>query len=96
MLNNVDRIAIGLQRFSDVTLSDIDECAWRMANDCSEMAICNNTKGSYTCECPPGYSGDGRQCRGDRVYARAYSNRIQSNQFRAVQEAECAVQNNNV
>jgi len=68
MLNNVDRIAIGLQRFSDVTLSDIDECA-SMANDCSEVAICKNTKGSYTCECPPAYSGDGRQCRGNTVYA---------------------------
>ena len=31
---------------------------------CSNDAICGNTAGSYTCECVPGYSGDGYSCTG--------------------------------
>ena len=31
-------------------------------NDCHENATCKNTNGSFTCECDPGYTGDGRLC----------------------------------
>ena len=42
---------------------DIDECA--IGTDCcSEEAICNNTKGSFTCMCKEGYTGDGVTCVG--------------------------------
>ena len=42
---------------------DIDECATEK-NRCSANAVYNNIKGSYNCKCKPGYSGDGRTCKG--------------------------------
>ncbi|RWR74586.1 putative wall-associated receptor kinase-like protein 16 [Cinnamomum micranthum f. kanehirae] len=36
---------------------DIDECKNKEKNNCTE--ICINTPGSYHCECPKGYDGDG-------------------------------------
>ena len=48
----------------DVYLSDIDECATE-THICSVDAVCDNTKGSYNCTCKPGYSGDGRTCKGN-------------------------------
>ena len=44
-----------------VTL-DIDECTLSI-DDCVDGATCMNTAGSFTCTCPPGYSGDGRASR---------------------------------
>ena len=45
----------------------MDECT-EGTDDCVEDATCMNTAGSFTCLCPPGYSGDGRasgtQCQG--------------------------------
>ncbi len=40
---------------------DIDECATGQA-ECSPVAVCTNTVGSYTCTCPPPYVGDGFEC----------------------------------
>ena len=40
---------------------DLDECFSR-AHTCSELHICNNSIGSYTCDCKTGYSGDGDKC----------------------------------
>ena len=37
---------------------DIDECV-RNLSICHPLATCNNTIGSYTCPCNPGYTGDG-------------------------------------
>ena len=45
---------------------DIDECASNHVyslfgyNDCIIGAVCTNTNGSYNCNCPDGYIGDGR------------------------------------
>lgn len=39
--------------FCSSNVSDIDECA--RANPCKEGNRCNNTFGSFTCECLPGY-----------------------------------------
>ncbi|KAM7425483.1 hypothetical protein ABFA07_023096 [Porites harrisoni] len=41
--------------------ADIDECRFNSHN-CSNNAICINTKGSFNCSCKPGYSGNGHNC----------------------------------
>lgn len=38
---------------------DIDEC---QQSRCHSDAVCYNAEGSFTCQCRPGYSGDGFQC----------------------------------
>ena len=48
-------------------ITDIDECAEDL-EDCSELANCVNTEGSYQCVCLPGYEGDGRVCNGEPGY----------------------------
>ena len=45
------------------TFSDVNECT-EGSHGCSADAVCINTKGSYNCSCKPGYSGDGRTCKG--------------------------------
>ena len=40
---------------------DVNECANQ--NLCAH--ICVNTRGSYECQCPPGYRVNGTQCDGD-------------------------------
>ena len=42
---------------------DIDECSSN-SHSCGVNAVCNNTRGFYTCACKPGYSGDGKNCTG--------------------------------
>ncbi|XP_019645326.1 PREDICTED: uncharacterized protein LOC109486081 [Branchiostoma belcheri] len=45
-----------------VRCQDIDECAEGM-NDCHPtLATCTNTLGNFTCQCRPGYEGDGITC----------------------------------
>ena len=44
-------------------LSDIDECLGA-SHDCSHVATCTNTVGSYECYCNNGFDGDGRVCTG--------------------------------
>lgn len=44
--------------------SDIDECADAETNVCHADAICKNLVGSFTCQCQPGFKGDGFQCIG--------------------------------
>ena len=41
--------------------TDIDECHLG-TDDCDVNGECNNTVGSFSCYCKPGYSGDGRNC----------------------------------
>ncbi|CAH1230750.1 FBN1 [Branchiostoma lanceolatum] len=41
--------------------NDIDECSTGVHN-CHQHATCNNTVGSYRCECNSGYAGNGRTC----------------------------------
>lgn len=40
------------------TYIDIDECSTG-EHRCDMLAMCVNTDGGYTCNCNPGYSGDG-------------------------------------
>ena len=42
---------------------DINECSSN-SYSCDVNGVCNNTGGSYTCACKPGYSGDGKNCTG--------------------------------
>ena len=42
-------------------LADINECETGSDN-CDENAQCSNTKGSFTCYCESGYTGDGTEC----------------------------------
>ena len=42
------------------SLPDIDECAFDAT--CSPNANCENTFGSYICNCNPEYYGDGKNC----------------------------------
>ena len=41
--------------------SDILECE---EDPCHADAVCEDTEGSYTCECNDGYTGDGWNCTG--------------------------------
>ena len=40
---------------------DLDECT-TCVDDCDYNAVCNNTFGSFTCECQNGWEGDGIYC----------------------------------
>ena len=42
-------------------IADINECGSNL-NNCHDNAQCNNTEGSFTCSCNPGYTGDGVNC----------------------------------
>ena len=43
---------------------DIDEC---VSNPCHSNANCNDTQGSFVCQCNTGYSGNGFNCSGKYV-----------------------------
>ncbi|XP_028407907.1 pro-epidermal growth factor-like [Dendronephthya gigantea] len=44
-----------------MSCSDIDEC--KIGSDvCHQEAECKNTLGSFSCDCKPGYTGDGKIC----------------------------------
>ena len=47
-------------------LTDIDECADPLKNQCSHPDTCYNYNGGYDCSCPVGYrlQNDGRTCVG--------------------------------
>ena len=42
---------------------DVNECTTD-AHSCNFNAYCNNTSGSYNCNCNPGFSGNGISCTG--------------------------------
>ncbi|VDK56616.1 unnamed protein product, partial [Anisakis simplex] len=43
-----------------IRIADADECS--VPNGCHPVAICTNLPGSYVCDCPDGYKGDGYSC----------------------------------
>ena len=48
-----------------------NECA-SGNHTCDISAICTNIRGSFTCKCDFGYTGDGHNCRGRAVRLRIY------------------------
>ena len=58
---NVYLIITNCVRFG--LIIDADECA-SGSHECDRNAKCQNTEGSYACECTPGYKGDGFTCVG--------------------------------
>ncbi|XP_015780929.1 PREDICTED: sushi, von Willebrand factor type A, EGF and pentraxin domain-containing protein 1-like isoform X2 [Acropora digitifera] len=50
------------QWISDHCEQDVNECENGQTNPCDRHAICNNTKGSYSCQCKQGFVGDGFNC----------------------------------
>ncbi|KAJ8445247.1 hypothetical protein Cgig2_024453 [Carnegiea gigantea] len=45
--------------FLDNGCQDIDECLAENADNCKEPATCVNSPGSYYCQCPEGFQGNG-------------------------------------
>ncbi len=43
------------------SIVDIDECM-QGTHNCSTLADCSNTVGGFSCQCRPGYVGDGVSC----------------------------------
>ncbi|CAH1782205.1 unnamed protein product, partial [Owenia fusiformis] len=43
--------------------TDNDECAQGSTNNCDSNAMCMNTEGSFSCNCNPGYTGNGTLCQ---------------------------------
>ena len=52
-----------IHNYSFNLVLDIDECSSN-SHSCDVNAVCNNTRGFYTCACKRGYSGDGKNCTG--------------------------------
>ena len=44
------------------TCVDVDECAEGNESVCGELGVCVNRPGTFLCECPAGYTGDGVGC----------------------------------
>ena len=44
-------------------LLDIDECL--ISNECDSNASCENTDGSFLCQCKIGFTGEGSSCSGE-------------------------------
>ncbi|NWX92681.1 HEG1 protein, partial [Nothoprocta ornata] len=48
-----------------LTFADVDEC---LSNPCPALATCNNTHGSYICQCPLGYELEKGKCNLVRIF----------------------------
>ncbi len=48
-------------------VADINECLAN-TNNCDGNATCSNTPGSFTCACNTGFTGDGTECTGQKVW----------------------------
>ena len=60
---NCMKVTLKFDIYSFNSVADNDEC-FTNSHGCDVNAVCNNTRGSHTCICNAGYSGDGRTCSG--------------------------------
>ena len=51
-----------IQKEHELECIDMAQCTSGELNECNSHAICTDTDGSYTCECPDGFRGDGKNC----------------------------------
>ena len=77
-MNQIDLIAIYNFHFTD-----INECETGEHNCSADHAYCNNTKGSFTCFCKPGYTGNGVNCTGNSIKTlRYFKNQTNSSRYK--------------
>ena len=63
---------------------DVNECD-NGTHDCNvELGSCENTIGSFTCHCKPGFTGDGKNCSGTLIFNSLLTVAIQLYDFRSV------------
>ena len=60
-----------------------DECSSN-SQSCDVNAVCSNAKGTYTCICKAGYSGDGRTCSGTVYFIFNFFNFIVTEIFKVL------------
>ncbi|NXI71643.1 HEG1 protein, partial [Anseranas semipalmata] len=58
-----DSVTVGWSFFS--AFLDVDKC---LSNPCPALATCNNTHGSYVCQCPLGYELEKGKCNLVRIF----------------------------
>ena len=46
---------------------DVDECVTQKDN-CNDHAACRNNDGSFSCQCHPGFTGNGIECESKLLY----------------------------
>ena len=56
--DNIIIIIIIIIGACNINVIDVDECEAK-SNNCHPNANCINNEGSFTCQCKPGYDGDG-------------------------------------
>ncbi|XP_026135079.1 EGF-containing fibulin-like extracellular matrix protein 1 isoform X3 [Carassius auratus] len=56
-----ERLTIGIIPGHSQGIHDVDECS-KGLHTCNADQLCYNTRGSYTCQCHPGYQKHGEQC----------------------------------
>lgn len=67
-LNFGGGISLHVIIFLHLICKDIDECADESLNDCPpETTHCVNSFGNYSCECRPGFQGQGSDCKGNKL-----------------------------
>ena len=59
-------ICNGIISYPSLLPPEIDECK-DGSHDCHINASCTNIPGSYNCTCRPGYTGNGRICKGKNL-----------------------------
>lgn len=60
-LCKVPQVVCCLEMYVTLLNVDVDECS-AFPNICDTNAGCQNTDGSYLCNCKTGYTGDGKTC----------------------------------